>query len=79
MDRLLKKATDATFLNWIADRLVNVYKESPNVDFVLRLREIATIVENDPTWTVRNLDKPSYPSDDLGDDGHGMRMYQIRP
>jgi hypothetical protein len=29
------------FLDWIADRLVNVYKESPHVDFVLSLRERA--------------------------------------
>lgn len=29
------------FLNWIADRLVNVYGESSNVDFVLKFREIA--------------------------------------
>lgn len=28
-------------LHWIADRLVHVHGESPNVDFVLRLREIA--------------------------------------
>jgi hypothetical protein len=29
------------FLNWVADRLVHVYGESPNVDFVLKLRQIA--------------------------------------
>lgn len=29
------------FLEWIADRLVNVHGESPNVDFVLSLRERA--------------------------------------
>lgn len=32
--------SDADVLNWIADRLVFVYGESPHVDFVLRLREI---------------------------------------
>ena len=32
---------DKTFLNWIGDRLVFVYHESENVDFVLRLRKIA--------------------------------------
>lgn len=31
---------EKTFLNWIADRLVNVYGESENVDFINRLREI---------------------------------------
>lgn len=29
------------FLNWVADRLVSVHGESPNVDFVLSLRERA--------------------------------------
>ena len=29
------------FLDWIADRLVNVYQERPEVDYVLSLRERA--------------------------------------
>jgi hypothetical protein len=29
------------FLHWIANRLVNVYKEHPNTDFVLKLKEVA--------------------------------------
>lgn len=29
------------FLNWLADRLVHLYGESDNVDFVLKLRELA--------------------------------------
>lgn len=29
------------FLDWIADRLINVYGENPNVDFVLSLRSRA--------------------------------------
>lgn len=33
------------FLRFIADRLVNVYGESPNVDFVLSLRERADAIE----------------------------------
>ena len=36
--------TDSRFLDWIADRLVHVYGASPNVDFVLRLREMARTV-----------------------------------
>lgn len=32
-------------LEWVADRLVYVYKESPNVDFVLTLREHAKMVK----------------------------------
>ena len=41
MDPKLRKSKDSEFLNWLADRLVHVYGESPNVDFVLKLREIA--------------------------------------
>lgn len=32
--------TDKEFLTWIRDRIVNVYGENPNVDFILRLNEI---------------------------------------
>lgn len=32
---------DSDFLNWVADRLVHVYGESENVDFVRRLRILA--------------------------------------
>lgn len=31
---------DKEFLKWVHDRIVNVYGESPNVDFLIRLREI---------------------------------------
>lgn len=30
---------DSTFFHWLAERLVHVYGESPNVDFVLSLKE----------------------------------------
>lgn len=33
--------TDAEFLEWVADRFVHVVGESPNVDFVHRLRMVA--------------------------------------
>lgn len=33
---------DTEFLNWVADRLVYVYHEGENVDFVQRLRSIAS-------------------------------------
>ena len=33
--------TDKEFLNWIIDRLIYVYNESPHVDFIHRLRNIA--------------------------------------
>lgn len=31
---------DIEFLKWIRDRLVHVYKESPNTDFVQRLERV---------------------------------------
>lgn len=36
---------DREFLEWVRDRLVAVYGESPNVDFVLRLGRIAEAME----------------------------------
>jgi hypothetical protein len=32
---------DKDFLYWLADRLVNVYGESPNIDFVSKLVSVA--------------------------------------
>jgi hypothetical protein len=32
---------DADFLAWLVDRLVNVYNENPDVDFVHKLRKLA--------------------------------------
>lgn len=40
---------DKDFLNWIADRFVNVHGESENVDFVRRLRKMAN--ESEPPDT----------------------------
>lgn len=40
------KMSDGEFLKWLAERLVNVYNESPNVDFVLKLKEIATKLDD---------------------------------
>jgi hypothetical protein len=37
--------TDKEFLNWIIDRFVHVYNESPNVDFIHRLQNIANKLE----------------------------------
>lgn len=36
---------DSEFLHWLTARLVKVYGESPNVDFVLKLHEIADNLE----------------------------------
>lgn len=35
------KKENPDFLDWMADRLIQVYGERPNVDFVLALRRIA--------------------------------------
>lgn len=40
-DRML----DSEFLTWLLERLVERYDESPNVDFVHRLRDVITNVE----------------------------------
>ena len=37
---------DAEFLRWLVDRLVNVYGESPNVDFIHKLKSIYNRLEN---------------------------------
>jgi hypothetical protein len=37
--------SDAEFLDWIAARLVHVHGESPNVDYLHRLHEVATRLE----------------------------------
>lgn len=36
---------DSTFLRWMADRLEYKYKESPNYDYMQRLRQIASEIE----------------------------------
>ena len=43
--------TDKEFLNWLVDRLVHVYGESPNVDFVHKLKAIAE-TEQEPVAMV---------------------------
>lgn len=32
--------TDSNFLEWLRERLINVYKENPNTDFVLKLEDV---------------------------------------
>jgi hypothetical protein len=39
--------TDIEFLRWIRARMVNVYGESPNVDFVLRLDQLIEKLEGE--------------------------------
>lgn len=37
--------TDKEFLEWLIDRLVHVYGESPNVDFIHKLNKIADKID----------------------------------
>ncbi len=37
--------TDAQFLQWLHKRLINVYRENPDVDFVVRLKAIADMLK----------------------------------
>ena len=37
----VRKDPESEFLDWVADRLVHVYKESENIDFVRHLRALA--------------------------------------
>ena len=39
--RHLAQMSVSEFLEWVANRITNVYNESPNVDYVLTLKEIA--------------------------------------
>jgi len=44
---------DKTYLNWMRDRLVHVYNESPNVDYVQTLQNFAEYFERRrlvPSW-----------------------------
>ncbi len=34
------------FVNWTADRFVNVYHESPNTDYIHKIREVAKLIED---------------------------------
>lgn len=48
---------DGAFLSWVADRFVHQYGEDPNVDFVLKLRRLASgatglPVKQEPKYTV---------------------------
>lgn len=44
------------FLMWLADRLVNVYGENPNMDFVLSIRERANAMQA----VLKKLEDKSY-------------------
>jgi len=51
--------TDSEHLQWLHDRIVNVYGESENVDFLIRFREIIKDIkdEEDIKYIKENLMK----------------------
>jgi hypothetical protein len=36
---------DSEHLKWIHDRIVNVYKENENIDFLIRMRDIINTIQ----------------------------------
>lgn len=55
--RRAPETEDGVFLSWVADRIVHQYGEDPNVDFVLKLRRLASgatglPVKQEPKYTV---------------------------
>lgn len=57
---------DREFLLWVRDRLVYVYNESPNVDFVGKLTSIAYAI--DPEQVTPNL------GSNAGGEEHAARL-----
>ena len=54
---------DSEFLQWIHDRLVNVYGEDPNTDFILKLNKIVakTKEQEERDHIIANMRKdPNY-------------------
>jgi hypothetical protein len=50
---------DADFLMWVRDRLVNVHRESPNFDYILRLEQIAEEVRRHESNRVTAFNLPT--------------------
>lgn len=68
-----EKATDSEFLNWLADRLVHVYGENPDVDFVHTTRSIAAALASPqvaPELTDQQIMAVAYKHDPQFDDYH---------
>ena len=42
-----KDMTDSEHLQWLHDRIVNVYGENQNVDFLIRFREIIKDIKDE--------------------------------
>jgi hypothetical protein len=61
--------SDKEFLEWIRDRIVHVYGESPNTDFVLRLGDIAQALQSwEPVvFTCHGNNAPAYGCNKPGD------------
>lgn len=55
--------TDAEFLRWLVERLIYVYGENTNTDFVIRLRDLAWSLEaqNPKVREERSNEEERYP------------------
>lgn len=72
--------TDSEFLTWIRDRIINVYGESPNVDFVLRLGEIieAPSEKQRIVDMINSMPAPEHPAGPLYNAGYVAGLIQLR-
>jgi hypothetical protein len=62
------------FLNWIADRLVHVYGESPNVDFVHKLRAIAEAEKQEPVAYMYPDDLKEFETREMSAHAYSLEM-----
>lgn len=49
--------SDKEFLHWLILRIIKVYRENPNVDFVQRLKKIADKLYEDTSFDKGNKDE----------------------
>lgn len=51
---VLTQMNNSQFLLWLSDSIVNIYGESENIDFVLKLRELASEQSEPPKVPLTN-------------------------
>jgi hypothetical protein len=61
---------DSEFVKWIADRIVNVYGESENVDFIHRLRKVVENLEH-TEYKESNISEMSNNDNETPNNGDG--------
>jgi len=63
MVKLHTDMTDSDFLKWLVERLIYVYKENTNTDFVIRLRDLAWSLD-EPNYINRSDENERHPRDE---------------